>query len=147
MARTVRDASLESRAARSKLKARGKPYYRAIDQGLHLGYRKLAGKAGRWVLRLYEGRPESGSGSPYVTEVIAGADDVSDPTFSNGDIATAKIKDTDILSFTQAQAVARRMRDERSRGSAGIKGPYTVSRALEDYFTFLRSEGRPDHLV
>jgi hypothetical protein len=35
MARTVRDMSLETRAARARLK----PYYRLIDQGCHLGYR------------------------------------------------------------------------------------------------------------
>ena len=39
MARTVRDAQLESREARSRLEARGKPHYRLIEPGLHLGYR------------------------------------------------------------------------------------------------------------
>jgi hypothetical protein len=34
MARTVRDSNLESRTARSRLKARGKPYYRRIDEGV-----------------------------------------------------------------------------------------------------------------
>jgi hypothetical protein len=51
MARRVRDNTLESRAARAKLKARGKPYYKAIGEGLHLGYRK--GQAeGKWQPRL-----------------------------------------------------------------------------------------------
>ena len=39
--------------------------------------------------------------------------------------------------------MARRMRDERSKTDAGVAGPYTVARALADYFAFLRSEGRP----
>jgi hypothetical protein len=39
-ARTVREKRLDSPAARAKLKASGKPYWRAIDTGLHLGYRK-----------------------------------------------------------------------------------------------------------
>ena len=44
MPRTVRDTGLENRTARSRLKARNKPYYRALEPGLHLGYRKpLAG--------------------------------------------------------------------------------------------------------
>jgi hypothetical protein len=55
VARKVKDQSLDSRTARGKLKARGKPYYRAIDPGLHLGYRKLRGGPGKWVVRLYIG--------------------------------------------------------------------------------------------
>jgi hypothetical protein len=34
MARTLRDTTLDTRAARSRLRARGKPYYRAIEEGL-----------------------------------------------------------------------------------------------------------------
>jgi len=34
MAKTVRDAKLETRTAREQLKPRDKPYYRAIDEGL-----------------------------------------------------------------------------------------------------------------
>jgi hypothetical protein len=40
MARTVRDANLEIRTARSRLPTRGKPHYRVLEPGLHLGYRK-----------------------------------------------------------------------------------------------------------
>ena len=54
MARTVRDAKLETRSARAKLPADGIPRYRGLDQGLHLGYRK--GKTGgKWVVRWYSG--------------------------------------------------------------------------------------------
>jgi hypothetical protein len=45
MAKRVRDATMDSGAARERLKARGKPYYRLIEKGLHLGYRRLRGKA------------------------------------------------------------------------------------------------------
>ena len=63
MARTVRDAKLETRTARAALKPSGKPYWRAIDEGLHLGYRK--GKTGgKWVARTYVG------GQSYVVETI-----------------------------------------------------------------------------
>ena len=141
MARTVRDTSLDSRTARSKLTVRGKPYYRTIDPGLHLGYRRLSGGIGKWVVRLYRGERD------YTTETIASADDASDATFGDLDLVTARTKDTDILTFAQAQSMARRMRDERSKAAAGIAGPYTVSRALADYFAFLRSEGRPEFLV
>ena len=50
MARTVQDQKIGSRDARSKLAASGKPYYRALDPGLHLGYRKGAA-GGKWVMR------------------------------------------------------------------------------------------------
>jgi integrase len=119
MARTVRDTKLETRAARSRLEARGKPYYRSIDGGLHLGYRRSRGGAGKWVVRLYAG------GQTYVVQTIASADDLSD---ANG---------ADVLSFAQAQNKARVLRDERSRSAAGIAGPYTVTDAMRDYIAFL----------
>ncbi len=71
MARRVRDASLESRAARAKLTARGKPYYRSIGPGLHLGYRK-GDEARKWVARLYVGA------GAYTVETMADADDLAD---------------------------------------------------------------------
>src|ERR1700689_689369 len=79
MARTLRDASLDSRAARSRLNARGKPYYRAIEEGLHLGYRRPRGRrgspavAGKWVVRRYLEKERT-----YAVETIAAADDSSD---------------------------------------------------------------------
>jgi integrase len=117
MARTVRDTNLGSRATRERLKSRGKPYWRALDQGLHIGYRRLRGASGKWVVRHYAG------GRTYVTETIATADDISD---SNG---------ADVLSFAEAQAKARAWRDEHSRTKAGITGPYTVDRAMADYMS------------
>jgi hypothetical protein len=42
MARTVRDAALGTRSARLRLAPRGKPYWRELEQGLHLGYRRRA---------------------------------------------------------------------------------------------------------
>lgn len=38
MGRLVRDSRLESRDARSRLKARKEPYWRLISEGVHLGY-------------------------------------------------------------------------------------------------------------
>jgi hypothetical protein len=73
MPRTVRDANLETRTARSRLAARGKPYYRAIEPGLHLGYRKPPrGGPGKWLARHYVG------GAVYQLEAIGTADDHSD---------------------------------------------------------------------
>ena len=108
MARTVRDASLETRTARARLKPSGKPYYRAIDPGLHLGYRK--GKAGgKWVMRWYVGD------AAYQVETIATVDDSAD---ADG---------VAILDFRQAQALVRQRYVERARVAQGLPakdGPY-----------------------
>src|SRR5262245_38902459 len=129
MARRVRDANLDTRAGRSKLTARKNPYWRTLDKGCHIGYRRIVGKAGSWTLRVYvPGRTQN----PYDLTVIGAADDLSD---ANG---------ADVLSFYQAQDKARKLRDDRSKSAAGISnGPYTVSKALEDYFAYLLHEGRP----
>jgi integrase len=119
MAKTVRDSKLDSRAAREKLKQGAKPYYRAIDLGLHLGYRK--GKTGgKWVMRRYVGDEK------YVVETIGTADD-----FSDADGA-------EILSFHQAQAKARAAVADRK----GMKPaePFTVDRALDAYLERMVSE-------
>jgi len=88
MARRVRDANLETRAARSKLKPSGKPYWRAIGPGLHIGYRK--GKRGAvWTVRRYAG------GESYNESTIGQADDAVD---ADGDW---------VLDFWQAQERAR----------------------------------------
>ena len=59
MARQVRDASLETRTARSRLKVRKGPYFRLIEPGLFLGYRKLTSGPGTWVVRRYNGSVRS----------------------------------------------------------------------------------------
>ena len=121
MARTVRDARLETRTARAALKPSGKPYYRAIDAGLHLGYRK--GKtAGKWVMRRYNG------GQSYTIETIGSADDTID-----ADGAA-------FLSFAQAQKIAQDKHQEAQRVASGQPaqaGPYTVRDAITEYLAWL----------
>src|SRR5262245_49816098 len=132
MASKVRDTALDTRTSRSKLKPHKNHYWRMLDKGTHLGYRRIAGKPGSWTLRTYvAGRPAN----PYDTVVIGIADDLSD---ANG---------ADVLSFYQAQTKAREIRDQGSKTAHGIAGPYIVAKALEEYFMFLRGEGRPEHLV
>jgi integrase len=122
MARSVRDAKLDSRTARARLKPSGKPYYRALDPGLHFGYRKgLAG--GRWVMRWYTGR------GAYQVETIGTADDKADA--GNGDV---------VLDFRQAQTLAREKHLQHTRIAKGLPaegGPYTVRGCLEEYLSFL----------
>ena len=74
MARKVRDRDLGDRASRAKLKPRGKPHWRTLDQGLHLGYRKNK-DSGKWVVRVYQ----KGAAEPYRTHTLPGvADDRAD---------------------------------------------------------------------
>ncbi len=114
MAKSVRDGKLDSRTAREKLKPAGKPYYRAIDEGLHLGYRK--GKAGgKWVMRRYVGDEK------YVVETIGTADDRLD---ADG---------AEILTFHQAQGRARELAASHREGANKSGGPMTVSRVLDAY--------------
>jgi len=121
VARTVRDAALDTRTARARLKVSGKPYYRVIDAGLHIGCRK--GKSGgKWVMRWYIGDQS------YRVETIAAADDVIDCDGSQ------------ILSFSQAQAIARDIYITRKREQAGLapqSGPYTLQTYLNDYVNWV----------
>lgn len=127
MPRTVRDSGLETRAARGRLNARGKPYYRAIEPGLHLGYRKGARSSGKWVVRLYVG------GAAYAVETMATADD-----FGDADGKT-------ILSYKQAQDSARAMMARRTGGDDDQEGDGrpAVASAIADYMAFLEADGRP----
>jgi integrase len=118
----VKDQTLDSREARRKLKPRGKPYYRTIERGLHLGYRKLRnGAAGTWVARHYVGAQS------YQVEGIAAADDLSD---ADG---------VAILSYWQAQKQARERMVERAHAAAGVAGPVTVADAMGAYLEFLEN--------
>jgi integrase len=120
MARKIKDAVLDSRAARVALKPRGKPYYRTLERGLHLGYRRLAGQqAGSWSTRTYLGEQS------YEVEVIGSADD-----YSNAD-------GVKILDFYQAQTKAREGMVKRAH--AGKNGPLTVRVAVESYIEFLEA--------
>jgi integrase len=123
MARTVRDAKLETRAARDRLKPRAKPYWRTIiPQALHLGYRRRnGGGAGWWVARRYT--KTVGPGSPYRVETIGLADDYHD---ADGDT---------VLSYAQAQQRAV----DRQHAVAGTRGPLTVADAIEAYLEFLET--------
>lgn len=72
MARTIRNAKLDSRSARAKLSLRREPYWTVISRGCALGYRK-GKKGGSWVARY---RDEAGK-QRY--EAIGSADDAADP--------------------------------------------------------------------
>jgi integrase len=127
VARTVRDENIGSRNARLSLTPRRKPYFRAIAQGLHLGYRRNRSGNGSWVARRYLGRER------YETEVIAQADDYRDAN------------SVDVLTFADAQRAAARWHDKRLRADLGISDPgrpYTVADACADYLAWYREHRR-----
>jgi hypothetical protein len=87
MARTVRNAKLDTRSARAKLSAKKSGYWVPIARGFALGYRR--GPKGRvWLVRLIDsnGRREA---------TLGPADDALDPDGER------------ILDYGQAQAKAR----------------------------------------
>ncbi|MGC5779827.1 tyrosine-type recombinase/integrase [Methylobacterium sp. NFXW15] len=116
MAKRVRDTVLDSPTARSKLKVQAKPYFRAIDRGLHLGYRK--GKTGgTWVARRYLGEER------YAVEALGRADDRQ---AANG---------STVLTFQQAQDRARgRIKElEEAERIAALGPTITVRNAITAY--------------
>jgi integrase len=128
MPRKVRDASLETRTARSRLPVAHKPYFRLIEPGLHLGYRKLPSGPGTWVARRYSGEGR------YTVENLRTAD---------GELILADdYEDADgvrVLSFAQAQ--------RQARGPRAARGSLTVADVMARYLAFLRSDGRSAHSV
>lgn len=116
MTKRVRDTILDSPTARAKLKMQSKPYFRAIDRGLHLGYRK--GKTGgTWVARRYLGDER------YAVEALGRADD---RLAANG---------TTILTFQQAQDRARgRIKEVEEAERIAALGPaISVRSAISAY--------------
>jgi integrase len=124
MGRRVKNTNLDTRTARLKLKPRPKPYWSAVERGLHLGYRRPGQPiGGAWIVRHYLG------GEKYDEEGIGVADDYTD---ADG-IAC--------LDFWQAQAKARER--WKARALAGSESaPYTVAAAIADYLVHIEHEGK-----
>ena len=125
MARTVRDANLETRTARLRLRIRSEPYWRGLEKGFALGYRRR-GKGGTWLARR---RPADGG---YAEHKIGTSDDLQD---ADG---------VAILDYGQAQKAARawwRSELRREEGHDTRSGPYTVADAIADYLKELEQRG------
>ncbi len=119
MARTVRDTALETRAARLRLAPRDKPFWKTIENGLHLGYRRTKKGGGSWLARLYLGEGR------YAVEKIGTADDLGD-----ADSVT-------VQSYREAQEKARdwwRVQVRPDAGQEAAANPFTVAAALDLYF-------------
>src|SRR5204862_3740323 len=128
MARSVRNAKLDTRSARAKLAARREPYWTVMSAGCALGYRRGA-KGGTWI-----GRFRGDDGRQHY-HPIGAADDARDPDGLS------------VYSFAQAQQRARAWFDQKAREQAGdftpSDHPYTVADALTDYRAdYLRRGGK-----
>ncbi|HVD75711.1 MAG TPA: site-specific integrase [Xanthobacteraceae bacterium] len=119
MTRTLRDARLDTREARSRLRVQGKPHWRLLEPGLHLGYRRLAKRPGTWCVRRYVG------GQTYTVETLKGvvADD-----FANADGKT-------VLDFKQAQREVLKHKPKAA-------GALTVADAVEQYLAYLTENAK-----
>ena len=104
---------------------RKQPYFRLIEPGLHLGYRRLAKSPGTWIVRRYSGKGN------YTTENLRAANDaiVLADDFAEAD-------GEHVLDFAQAQ---RKVRAARS----GPSGGYTVANATDDYLKLLSADRPP----
>ena len=127
MARTIRNAKLDSRSARLKLPERREPYWTVVSAGNAIGYRRGA-KGGTWIAKV---RGDDGT-RHYAP--LGAADDAQDP---NG---------LTVFSFAQAQEAARAFFARKGRELAGHSepqpgGPYTVKMAVDAYFTARERRG------
>src|SRR5262249_13693108 len=122
--RKVRDSNLETRTARGRLPVAHKPYYRLIEPGLHLGYRKLPSRPGTWVARRYGGNGRYAVENFRTPEgAIVLADD-----FDEADGVR-------VMTFAQAQRAAK---GPRARAAGGL----TVADVMAAYFDYIGADGR-----
>ena len=120
MPRTIRDAKLETRAARARLEPGRRPHFKTLVPGkLHLGYRrKRKDLPGQWIVRHYVG------GERYRVAPLGLADDFQDVG-----------EGAEVINFAEAQkrALAHKAVTERAP-----RGSLTVATAIADYVAWLK---------
>jgi integrase len=124
MGRLIKDAKLDTREARRKLKASRAPYFRSIERGKSVGYRKSP-DGGSWIARLYVG-----SGR-YAEQRLGAADDVLD---ADG---------REVLSWSDAQRKAhewfgRRLTEDTGEASVSPER-LAVGHALDAYLAWYKA--------
>lgn len=124
--RVVNDQPLH-RAARLRLSQRDKPYWRSLEPGQSLGYRK-GPKGGKWLARVFVGQ----GGMPQA--VLGSADDQPDtPKALDLSAATAKAREW---------CAARLKAIELDETPAPPPASYTVKHAVDDYLEDYKARGR-----
>jgi integrase len=120
--RKVREVALDTLNARIKLKSRSKPYFRMLDQGAHLGYRK-GQRVARWLARVQ-------GGGDYTVETFSTADQFVDGKWR------------EVTDYSTAQEEARELAKRMSGNGAGsaASGPFTVNCAMDNYISRLEAE-------
>jgi integrase len=119
MARVRRDADLGSRDARRRLKERREPYFRVLERGLSIGYRK-SHEGGAWLARWYDAQT-----GRHFERRIGTSDDHRD---ADG---------AEVLDFAQAQ---RKVLAGAKRAAEEASGQYyTVADAVRDYLDYIRA--------
>ena len=115
--RTLRDATLDSRASRNRLKPGKETHYKTLLPGkLHLGYRRKEKDApGLWLVRRYIGNKS------YRVSELGLADDFQDVSSGVG-----------VISFPEAQKLALKYAD-------GNHGDLTVETVVNNYIAWLKS--------
>ena len=130
MARQTADQDITTRTARLRLAPRKEPYWRGLDQGAAIGYRK--GATGTfWIARVL-------ASGTYQQASLARADD------------TLKADGTTVLDYRQAVEQAKAWVLRQHQRAAGhdpdeeARGPYTVADALADYVKGYEARGGKD---
>jgi hypothetical protein len=132
MPRSVADAAFTTPAARNRLAAQHPPYWRGIEAGVALGYRKGV-TGGVWLVRVAD--PSAGGGYRYGK--IGRADD------------TLKADGAQVFDYRQADAMARAWIARHHRVAAGMEpepaakqtAPCTVADAIRDYLAEYTANG------
>jgi integrase len=128
MARTAKNAKVDSRSARSKLPARREPYWTKIQTGGHLGYRRIT-TGGFWIARY---RDAAAGKRTY--HALGSADDFADHDGEN------------VFSFDAAQEAARKYFKRRVAELAGDWAPdnetLTVREAMALYLAEFEKRGK-----
>jgi integrase len=118
MPRRARDERLDTRTARLALPVRREPYWRNIQEGRAIGYRRIAGgKAGTWIARFYDAQGER----VRKYQSLGAADDLLD-----ADGVTT-------LTFAEAQEAARGWFREITRAGGRVIEAPSVKEVMADY--------------
>jgi integrase len=127
MPRQTKDQPITTRAARERLAARAEPYWRALDAGVALGYRK-ARNGGTWIARvMLDGKYREGA--------LGRADDALKP------------EGVTVLDYRQAEAKGRAWASAQHHKAAGLdpehdtRAPYTIADAIRDYLADYKRRG------